>query len=584
MSGAEELWPLGQEEAAQRVVLDRLLADPMFHASDRNRRFLRFVTEEMLAGRGDHIKSYTIAVDVFGRAENFDGSSDPIVRIQANRLRAALAAYYAGPGRDEEVQISIPKGGYVPAFIRGDRATGTPLQTNVAQPPTDISNDDSHLALPTAPPGTVKRNKHILLLLALLGVVVLLAGVQYGTKAVGTFPPVLLIESNLDHDPNTSDLQIGVGFSRSLAMALSRFDGLRVFDLPAGLSQSIAQEKLKASGEPHGEVYVLKSGARREGSLLRLWWKLEKSETGEMIWSDVADHAVSDGMSQPVEDQAAAQVAAAIGQPLGIVAGNQIQSDHQYSTGGYVCVLQARAYFLAVSETLHQDVRDCLEETVMKSPDYAEAYAMLAWMYLEEARNEFNVRATPEDALQDASRAAHRAIELAPNSATAHEAMMAIYYRLGDFDAAFTAGKRAVELNPNNPELLGSLGTRLFARGQWDEGATLVRQSFERTLIVQPLDRVTLVLDAYRKGDFNRALEEAQQLAVPKFYGQHLLLAAIYGKLGKAQDGKKAVAALLELRPDYGTQMRDDLRARHYTEPMIDMIADGLKRAGLNVH
>ena len=170
-----------------------------------------------------------------------------------------------------------------------------------------------------------------------------------------------------------------------------------------------------------------------------------------MIWSDVADHAVSDGMSQSVEDKAVAEVATAIGQPLGIVAGHQLQSGHQFSTGGYACVLRARSYFLSVSEALHREVRECLEETVTKSPDYAEAHAMLAWIYLEEARNDFNVRMTPENALQDALRVAHRAIELAPNSATAHEAMMAIYDRLGDFDAAFAAGRHAVELNPNNP-------------------------------------------------------------------------------------------------------------------------------------
>src|SRR5688572_31817432 len=91
----------GSPEPHEIVVaaLGRLLADPDFKVSERNRRFLRFVMEEKLAGRSERIKSYAIAVDVFGRSEKFDAGSDPIVRIEATRLRAALDAYYSGPGR-----------------------------------------------------------------------------------------------------------------------------------------------------------------------------------------------------------------------------------------------------------------------------------------------------------------------------------------------------------------------------------------------------------------------------------------------------------------------------------------------------
>src|SRR5690606_28768469 len=95
---------------------ERLLADPGFRASERNRRFLHFVIDEALAGRGDRIKSYIIAVEVFGRSVDFDAETDPIVRIEATRLRAALEAYYSGPGRNEAIRIGLPKGRYVPTF------------------------------------------------------------------------------------------------------------------------------------------------------------------------------------------------------------------------------------------------------------------------------------------------------------------------------------------------------------------------------------------------------------------------------------------------------------------------------------
>ena len=101
-----------------RQAVSKLLADGEFRASKRNRRFLDFVVEETLEGRGDRIKAYTIAVDVFGRSTDFDPSTDPIVRIEAARLRTALRDYYDGPGATADLRIVLPLGRYLPEFVR----------------------------------------------------------------------------------------------------------------------------------------------------------------------------------------------------------------------------------------------------------------------------------------------------------------------------------------------------------------------------------------------------------------------------------------------------------------------------------
>lgn len=97
--------------------LDSVLADTDFHCTDRNRKFLRFVAEETFHGRQDTIKAYSIAVDVFGRPASFDPSTDPIVRIEATRLRGALLRYYERV-RGHPVHIELPRGRYVPLFSR----------------------------------------------------------------------------------------------------------------------------------------------------------------------------------------------------------------------------------------------------------------------------------------------------------------------------------------------------------------------------------------------------------------------------------------------------------------------------------
>jgi TolB-like protein len=104
--------------AAEKIQkqLQRILASPEFQATDRQREFLQFVITETIAGRDQEIKGYTVATQVFGRKEDFDQATDPIVSIQANRLRRALERYYLVAGQQDPVRIDIPKGTYVPTF------------------------------------------------------------------------------------------------------------------------------------------------------------------------------------------------------------------------------------------------------------------------------------------------------------------------------------------------------------------------------------------------------------------------------------------------------------------------------------
>jgi hypothetical protein len=96
------------------ATLDRLLNHEQLKLSDRNKRFLRFVVSEVLEGRGERIKAYTIGVDVFGRGADFDPSNDPIVRIEATRIRSALSTYYEKFGKDEPIKFLMPPGSYIP--------------------------------------------------------------------------------------------------------------------------------------------------------------------------------------------------------------------------------------------------------------------------------------------------------------------------------------------------------------------------------------------------------------------------------------------------------------------------------------
>ena len=109
--------------SAVREHLERVLASTTFQQADRLKRFLRFIVEETLEGRGNELKEYVVAVRVFEKEDSFDPRTDPLVRVQARRLRARLSQYYRDVDQQAPLVIDLPKGRYTPTFKLRERAT-----------------------------------------------------------------------------------------------------------------------------------------------------------------------------------------------------------------------------------------------------------------------------------------------------------------------------------------------------------------------------------------------------------------------------------------------------------------------------
>ncbi len=96
--------------------LKRLLASDTMLQANRLRRFLEYIVNHQLSGGTGSLSQYAIGIDVFDRDETFDPTIDPIVRVEAGRLRSKLREYYDEEGRDNLVRISLPKRGYAARF------------------------------------------------------------------------------------------------------------------------------------------------------------------------------------------------------------------------------------------------------------------------------------------------------------------------------------------------------------------------------------------------------------------------------------------------------------------------------------
>ena len=128
-------WSESDQEAI-REQLDRILNSGPFHQSQRRQRFLEYLVNETLAGRGERLKGYNIALEVFDRPETFDPIVDPLVRIEAARLREKLREYYEADGQSDPIRIDLPKGTYTPQieFRQAAPPSPRPDQADVTTP------------------------------------------------------------------------------------------------------------------------------------------------------------------------------------------------------------------------------------------------------------------------------------------------------------------------------------------------------------------------------------------------------------------------------------------------------------------
>ena len=120
--GAAPANPAHCQPSAEEVLgqLRRIVASPDFLASPRNRRFFAHIVERSL--RGETVRGYEIGTKVFGRPDSFDATNDPIVRIEAAKLRRDLELYYLKSGARDRVRIDLPKGKYCAVFSYAETA------------------------------------------------------------------------------------------------------------------------------------------------------------------------------------------------------------------------------------------------------------------------------------------------------------------------------------------------------------------------------------------------------------------------------------------------------------------------------
>lgn len=287
---------------AVRAQLDLILSSPEFLAPDRGRRFLQYIVEEALEGRGEQLKAYAIAQAVFGRDASFDAQNDPVVRIEAGRIRRALERYYLVCGSGDPIRITIPKGGYAPLFSSG----GDSLDDNKAVGIRTGTSKQRHLEGPT-------KYRDLLLPIgvpALFGAIAILALIRpleaYLSPRDTAPAPVsenqknkigIIVEPLAPLGGSAQAADIARGLADQLIAKLMKVENLVV----------LAQRRSgTGTSDP---LFSLQGSTLVEDTILHLHVRLINGVNGAVVWANQYDRDLRGQTILDVEDELAAQIA-----------------------------------------------------------------------------------------------------------------------------------------------------------------------------------------------------------------------------------------------------------------------------------
>ena len=541
---------LGKDSDAKALgQLNRILSSKAFRQADRLKRFLSFVVSETISGRGDRLKEFVVGVEVFGKDTSFDPRNDPIVRVQARRLRAQLARYYREEGQEEELVIEMPKGGYAPIF--------RPLKS--VAPKRSIT------------PTLVSRN-------------------------------TILVLPFADHSPAGDQKYFCQGLSEEIIHTLAHMDAIRLVAWNQA-ADAEGQYDIREAASRLNAAMIVSGSVRLAGSEARITTNLVDTASGCYLWSGSIDRKMENIFALQEE------VAHGIAEQLTVeLAGGRTSRGAGHPTenlAAYNLYQQGRYHVNQRTEEGLLKAVEFFDKAIVEDAQYAQAYSGLAdaysllghygvlapadvwtktasnaaWAVLQDEHSAeahtslAHVKSTQDWDWLGAEREFKRALGLDSRYPTAHhwyavsclaplgrldeardEILLAqaldpissiiardvarVHYFRHDFEAALEQCDRTIELNPHFSPAYWILGLVQEQRGEFDESVAAFQRAIQlapQSPIMQAALGRTFALSGKREAALQ--IRQALQEMAEKRYVSPFELASLHFALGQADEG-----------------------------------------------
>ena len=496
------------EIAKARICLNRILASPCFVQSERQRRFLKFIVTETLAGHTDRIKGYTIAVEVFDRDVSFDPAIDAIVRVEAARLRAKLREYYEREGATDPVRFELPKGAYVIRMQwRGQETTPSPQKS-----PDSRTHIVGH-------------------------------AVSTGLRPIEDRPSLVVLPfANMSSDSEQEYFADGI--TDGLITELSRLPALFVISRHSSFVYKGVSKRAEEIGAELGIRYLLEGSVHRAAERVRITAQLIDAASGAHLWAERYDRelkdifAVQDDVTQRIVN--VLQVKFAATEREGVGRGGTVNLE------AHDCLLRGLERFWKFTPESTREARVQLVRAVELDPGYAAGHTWLArvlvfrWIMLWDPNPETLERAYDHIRL---------AVDLDPKAPYAQAVLCWVQLWRKQGEAAIAAGWRAVHLDPNNADAYFFLSFALAVSERGEEALHNIIKAMRLTPHPSAFYQTALGLCYFALEEYDLAIAackrgvEVTDGSIPN----HYWLCLSYTILGRDEEARVEREKLMEL-------------------------------------
>ncbi len=377
--------------------------------------------------------------------------------------------------------------------------------------------------------------------------------------------------ANLSADPEQK--YFSDGLAANICARLSRFRSLRVhsaieFDTREKSSLQLAAEL--------GVVYLLKGTVQREGEQVRIFVELLDGRSNEIAWSETFDRA--GGSVMDIQDDVARAVAGSLWSSRGSLRAAERARTFRKITedfNAFDYILKGQYHKEKYSAEGLSEAHRCFARAVEIDPDCAEALGWDAWVHICDMVMGYTD--DPEHSLSEAFEKARRAIEIDPDSEMGHWALADALITQGNYEMGLAQYDKAIEINPNNPDIIVTKGTELAMCGRHDEGLRLIEEGIAFNRHPPEWYAWHLGIAQFCAGHFEQAITAFNRMNQHN-KDTHSYLAACYGLLDKMESASQHVAELMRLdeaiNPGRIVDLHDNL-----PNDVLQNLADGLDAA-----
>jgi TolB-like protein len=467
------------------VQIQKIFRCSVFSVSDILRRFLSYIIEETLAGRSNTIKEYTIAVNVLNKPVSFKPQHDAIVRIHAGRLRRALNYYYKEAGLADDIEISVPKGSYVPVFKNKQFELSNQEQDSK---PFHLENTPETIRVAVMPFST--------------------------------------FETEISRQAFTDNL------GQQLSAELGRFPDISIISYYTTQRLNSRNRDIQQLANQFGAQYVITGSVQFTARKLRVAIQLSETYSGAQIWTETFRRNYSSSGLFEIGDNIVSSIIDVMGDFNGVIIQQSSGGLTKSKTG--ISYLTTHSWYNSFYSTFNaetfKNAYAAMEYAVEQNPSDEMAWAFYGQLSLLAFLFNQNTRESP---VVLGLRSARLSLKINPRSQYGHIALAMAYIHLHNRQSALDTLEYTLTLNPNAAGITGICGCVMIAAGEYKRGIELIRNSISRNKSYPPLFKLFIGLCHLKQKEYALALACSDEMAIPDMDMNTIFRTAVLSQMGQ---------------------------------------------------